>query len=179
LSGEKGERVTASAPQASPEAAHFYARPVRVLLAAGAVAAPAVGAVEALGSLVAAQHPEDGLGIGARFEAAAGILEQAAADARAPVLGLDVEGVDLADVRRVDVAGGPEGGEADDPLAGKSDDRLRVGRSGGIEVVPADPLLGLQRVEDLLVDQAPVGGLPGADVDARDVKTLVRPGGSD
>lgn len=46
-------------------------------------------------------------------------------------------------------------------------------------MVPADPLLRLQRVEELVGDQAAVGGLPGADVDARDVKTLVRPGGSD
>jgi hypothetical protein len=43
----------------------------------------------------------------------------------------------------------------------------------------------LQRVEESVVDQAlvgdqaPVGGLPGADLDARDVKTLVRPGGAD
>jgi len=50
---------------------------------------------------------------------------------------------------------------------------------GGVEVVPADPLLRLQRVEELVADQAAVGDLPGADVDARDVKTLVRPGGSD
>jgi hypothetical protein len=67
--------VTASTPQASSEAAHFDARPVRVLLAADAVEAPAVGKVEALGSLVAEQHPEDGLGIAGRFETAAGICE--------------------------------------------------------------------------------------------------------
>jgi hypothetical protein len=95
------------------------------------------------------------------------------------VLGVDVEGVDLRGPLRVGVAGGAEGREADDPLAGEGDDRLRIGGCGGIEVVPADSLLRLQRVEDLVVDQTPIGGLPGADVDARDVKTLVRPGGSD
>jgi hypothetical protein len=171
--------VTASAPQASPEAAHFDARPVGLLLAGRAVAAPAVGEVEALGDLVAAQHPEDGLGIAARLEAAAGILEQVAADTRAPVGGVDVEGVDLTGAFGVWVARGPEGGEADDPPAGEGDGRLRIGRGGGVAVVPPDPLLRLQRVEDLVIDQAPVGGLPGADVDARDVKTLVRPGSSD
>jgi hypothetical protein len=179
LSGEKGGRVTPSTPQASPEAAHFDARPVGVLLAGCAVTAPAVGEVEALGDLVAAQHPEDGLAITARFEAAAGILEQLAADARAPMLGIDVEGVDLTGAFGVRVARGSEGGEADDPPAGEGDDRLRIGGSGGVEVIPPDPLLRLQRVEDLVVDQAPVGDLPGADVDARDVKTLVCPGGSD
>jgi hypothetical protein len=46
-------------------------------------------------------------------------------------------------------------------------------------VVPPDSLLRLQRVEEAVVDQAAIGDLPGADVDARDVKTLVRPGGSD
>jgi hypothetical protein len=170
--------VTASAPQASPEAAHFHARAVRVLFAAGAVAAPAVGEVEALGDVVAEQHPEDGLHIAARFETAAGICEQAATDARAPVFGIDVEGVDLGGALGVGIARGPEGGEADDPPAGEGDDRLRIGWRGWVEVVPPDSLLRLQRVEDRVVDQAPVGGLPGADVDARDVKTLVRSGGS-
>jgi hypothetical protein len=109
LSGGKGRRVTASAPQASSEAAHFDTRPVRVLLAGCAVAAPAVGEVEALGDLVAEQHPEDGLGVAAGFETAAGILEQVAADARAPMLGIDVEGVDLSGARGVRIAGGSEG----------------------------------------------------------------------
>jgi hypothetical protein len=95
------------------------------------------------------------------------------------VLRLDIKGVDLRGAPRVAVAGGTEGGEADDPLTGEGDDRLRVGGGGGVEVVPLDPLLRLQRVEESLVDQAPVGALPGADVDARDVKTLVRPGGAD
>jgi hypothetical protein len=95
------------------------------------------------------------------------------------VLRVHVEGVDLAGALGVGVAGGTERREADNPLVGDSDERLRVGRGGGAEVVPIDPLLRLQRVEKSVVDQAPVGGLPGADVDARDVKTLVRPGGSD
>jgi hypothetical protein len=161
------------------EAADFDPGAVGILFAGSAVAAPAVGEVEALGALVAAQHPEDGLVVAGVHEAAAGLRQQAAADAGAPVLRVDVEGVDLAGAVGVGVAGGAEGGEADDLLAGEGDDRLRVGGGGGIEVVPADSLLRLQRVEDLVFDQAPVGDLPGADVDARDVKTLVRPGGSD
>jgi hypothetical protein len=177
LSGEKVARVTASAPQASPEAAHFHPRPVRVLLAGCAVAAPAVGEVEALSGFVTQQHPEDRLCIAARFETAAGILQQLAANTLVPVLGIDVEGVDLAGALDVRIARGPEGGEADDPLTGEGDNRLRIGRGGGVEVVPPDSLLRLQRVENRVVDQASVGGLPGADVDARDVKTLVRSGG--
>jgi hypothetical protein len=101
-----------------------------------------------------------------------------AADACARMLGIDVEGVDLPGALGICIARGPEGGEADDPLTGEGDNRLRIGRGGGVEVVPPDSLLRLQRVENRVVDQAPVGGLPGADVDARDVKTLVRPGGS-
>jgi hypothetical protein len=92
---------------------------------------------------------------------------------------VDVEGVDLAGVLRVGVARGAEGGEADDLLAGEGDDRLRVGEGGGVEVVPRGSLLRLQRVEDLIGDQPPVSDLPRADVDARDVKALVRSGGSD
>ena len=93
------------------------------------------------------------------------------------MLGIDVEGVDLAGAQGVGVAGGAKGGEAGDPLAGEGDERLRVSGGRGIEVVPPDSLLRPQRVEDLVGDQAPVGDLPGADVDARDVKTLIRPGG--
>ena len=95
------------------------------------------------------------------------------------MLRFDVEGIDLAGALRVGVAGGAEGGEADDPLVGKGDGRLRVGGRGGVEVVPVGPLLRLQRVEEPVGDQTPVGDLPRADMDARDVKTLVRSGGSD
>lgn len=95
------------------------------------------------------------------------------------MLRFDVEGVDLAVALRVGVAGGAEGGEADDPLAGEGDGRLRIGGRGRVEVVPVDSLLRLQRVEELVGDQTPVGDLPRADVDARDVKTLVRSGGPD
>jgi hypothetical protein len=95
------------------------------------------------------------------------------------VLRFDVEGVDLACALRVGVAGRAERGEADDPLAGEGDERLRVDGRGRVEVVPVDPLLRLQRVEELVGDQTPVGDLPGADVNARDVKALVRSGGSD
>jgi hypothetical protein len=179
LSGEKGARVTASAPQAAAEAADLDAGAVGVLHAGGAVAAPAVGEVEALGGLVAAEHPEDGVGIAGVVEAPPRVLEETAANAGAPAIGVDVEGVDLAGAPRVLVAGRAEGGEADDPLAGKGDGRLRVGGGRRVDVVPVDSLLRLQRVEELVVDQAAVGGLPGADVDARDVKTLVRPGSSD
>jgi hypothetical protein len=170
--------VTASAPQATAEAADFDPRAVGVLHAAGTVAAPAVDQVEALGDLVAAEDPEDGIGVAGLLEAAAAVLKETTADAGAPVVGVDVEGVDLSGAPRVVVSSGAEGGEADDPLAGEGDRRLRVGGSGRVEVVPVDPLLRLQRVEELVFDQAAVGGLPGADVDARDVKTLVRPGGS-
>ena len=161
------------------EAAHFDPGAVGVLFAGSAVAAPAVGEVEALGALVAAQHPEDAFFVAGVHETLPRLRQQVATDAGAPVLRVDVEGVDLTGTMGVGVAGGAEGGEADDPLAGEGDDRLRIGRGGGIEVVPADSLLRLQRVEDLVGNQAPVGDLPGADVDARDVKTLVRPGGSD
>ena len=171
--------MTASAPQPAAEAAHFHPRSVRILFPRGAVAAPAVGEVEALGALVAEEHPEDGFAEAGGGEEPARLRQQAPTDAGAPAVGIDVEGVDLGRALGVGVAGGAEGGEADDPLAGEGDDRLRVGRGGGITVVPPDPLLRLQRVENLVGDQAPVGGLPGADVDARDVKTLARPGGSD
>jgi hypothetical protein len=161
------------------EAADLDPGAVGILFAGSAVATPVVGEVEALGALVAAQHPEDGFFVAGVHETLPRLRQQAAADAGAPVLGVDVEGVDLAGAVGVGVAGGAEGGEADDLLAGEGDDRLRVGRGGGIEVVPVDSLLRLQRVEDLVFDQTPVGDLPRADVDARDVKTLVRPGGSD
>lgn len=46
-------------------------------------------------------------------------------------------------------------------------------------MVPLGPLLRLQRVEEGVGDQTSVGDLPGADMDARDVKTLIRSGGSD
>lgn len=95
------------------------------------------------------------------------------------MLGIDVEGVDLAGPLRVLIPGGAEGGEADDPLAGEGDDRLRLRGGAGGEGVGLGSLLRPQRIEEVVVDQAPVGDLPGADVDARDVKTLVRPGGSD
>lgn len=171
--------MTASATQAAAEAADFDPRAVGVLHPGGAVATPAVGEVEALGALVAAEDPEDGVGVAGVFEAAAGLVEQPATDAGAPAVGVDVKGVDFAGALRVVVAGGAEGGEADDPLAGEGDDRLRIGGGGRVAVIPADPLLRLQRVEELVADQAAVSDLPGADVDARDVKTLVRPGGSD
>jgi hypothetical protein len=67
--------VTALATQASAEAADFDPRPVWILFAAGAVAVPAVGEVEALGGLVAEQDPEDGLAEARLFEAAARLLE--------------------------------------------------------------------------------------------------------
>lgn len=171
--------MTALLTQAAAEATDFYSRPVRVLHPGRAVAAPAVGEVEALGGLVAAQHPEDRLGEAALAETAVRLLQEAAADAAAPAFGVDVEGEDLAGAASVGVASGAEGGEADDLLAGEGDDRLRVGGGDGIDVVPIDPLLRLQRVEKAVVDQPSVGDLPGADVDARDVKTLVRSGGSD
>jgi hypothetical protein len=94
------------------------------------------------------------------------------------MVGVDVEGVDLGGAACIGIAGRAEGREAGDPLAGEGDERLRVGGGGGIEVVPADSLLRLQRVEESVVDQPAIGDLPRADVDARDVKTLVRPGGS-
>ena len=161
------------------EAADFYPWAVGILFAGSAVAVPTVGEVEAFGALVAAQHPEDSFFVAGVNETLLRLRQQAAADAGVPMLRVDVEGVDLAGTLGVGVAGGAEGGEADDPLADEGDDRLRVGGGGGIEVVPAGSLLRLQRVEDLVFDQAPVGDLPGADVDAREVKTLVRPGGSD
>lgn len=171
--------MTDSATEAALEAPDFDPRSVRILHPGGAVATPAVSEVEALGPLVATQDPEDRVGVAALGEAAAGLVEQLPAGAGAPVVGIDVERVDLSGTRGIVVAGGAEGGEADNALAGDGDDRLRVGGGGGIEVVPLGPLLRLQRVEEVVGDQAPVGDLPGADVDARDVKTLVRPGGSD
>jgi hypothetical protein len=171
--------VTTSTSQVAAEAADFDPRPVGVLHPVGAISAPSVGEVEALGPLVAAQDPEDRFGIADLCETAAGLRKQPTTDPTVPVLRIDVEGVDLPGALRVGVASRAEGGEADDPLAGEGDERLRVGGGGGVEVVPPDSLLRLQRVEDAVVDQAPVGDLPGTDVDAGDVKTLVRPGGSD
>jgi hypothetical protein len=161
------------------EPAHFDPRAIRVLFSGRAVAAPAGAEVEALGRLVAEEHPEHRFGEAGLCEAVARVHEQAAADASTPALWVDVEGVDLTGAQRVRIAGGAEGGEADDPLLLDRDDRLRVGGCCGVEVIPPDSLLRLQRVEDLVVDQAPIGDLPRADVDARDVKTLVRSGGSD
>jgi hypothetical protein len=171
--------VTASASEAAAEATDFDLRAVRVLHPGGAVAAPAVGEVEALGYFVATQDPEDRFGVAGLGEEAAGLREQLSAGAGAPVAGVDVEGVDLTRAFGVVVAGGAEDGEADDPLVVDGDDRLRVGGGGRVEVVPLGPLLRLQRVEEVVGDQAPVGDLPGADMDARDVKTLVRAGSSD
>ncbi|HET7507704.1 MAG TPA: hypothetical protein VFJ53_05040 [Solirubrobacterales bacterium] len=101
--------MTASTGQMAAEAADFDARAVGVLHPGRTVAAPAVGEVEALGGLVAAQDPEDGVDVAGVDEAPAGVLEQPAADAAAPVVGVDVEGIDLGGALRGLVAGRAEG----------------------------------------------------------------------
>ncbi len=81
-----------------------------------------------LGAFVAAQDPEHAVGEARSGEAAARLQQQRPADAGAPAVGLDVEGVDLARAGRVLVAAGPESGEADDSIAVLGDDRLGLAR---------------------------------------------------
>ena len=129
---------------------------------------PAVAEVEALGTLVAVEDPEAGVGEAVGDEAVERSGVQRNADAATPVARIEVERVQITQ-RGIGAVGGDQGwadrGEADDPLrTGRHDDACPWLRSG--ESVGPLPFAFRHRQggEDLGGHQASVGGAPGRDV---------------
>src|SRR5277367_2496994 len=165
LAGRESPRhVPSQASRQRPrEAEHLRTHPPRVLPAAGAVTAPAVLLVEALGRLVAAQHPQDRLAMPARVQPLARPQQQCATGAGPPPPRIHVQGKQLAGAGGVLVPGGAEGRKAEQCAALEGEQRARDRRLTLAEAVARDAVLGAQPVEVLIGQQAAVGGLPGAD----------------
>jgi hypothetical protein len=87
--------------------------------------APPVRFVETLRRLVAAQDPEDRFLEPRHPQAPPRVFEQAAADALAPMVGVDIEGADFTGAGGVGVPRGQQGGEADDRATLDCDEGLR------------------------------------------------------
>ena len=129
---------------------------------------PAVAEVEALGTLVAVEDPEAGVGEAVGDEAVERSGVQRRSDATPPTARIEVERVQIAQ-RGISAVGGDHGwadrGEADDTLrVGRHDDACPWLRSA--QSVGPEPFAFRHRQggEDLGGHQASVGGAPGRDV---------------
>ena len=172
----RAHRGAARLGEAAAVADHAGADAIGFLPARGAVACPAAAAVEALGGLVAGEHPEERVAVALRAHALQGACVQLIADAPAPAARVDVERVELGQAGRVLIARGADRCEsADRPLL-DGEDRLLRGAVARAEAVARGALLYAQGVEVLVGHQAAVGALPGADVDAGDLDRVLGPG---
>ena len=129
---------------------------------------PSVAEIEALGTMVAVEEPEAGVGEAVGDEAVERSSVQRNSDSATPMARIEVERVQIAQ-RGIGAVGGDQGradpGEADDPLrAGRHDDACPWLRSG--ESVGPLPFAFRHRQggEDLGGHQASIGGTPGRDV---------------
>src|SRR5439155_19182284 len=135
-----------------------------------AVEGPARGLVEPASPRVVLEHPENGLVEAARAKVLLGRRKEAAADACSPRRRIDVDRVDLAELRLVGGALGED--EAEDRVAGDEADRVVVLETA----LPArDARLERKRVQLVGRKDAPVGGLPRAQVHQGDRLRILDP----
>ena len=127
---------------------------------------PAVAFVKASAALVAVEEPEQGVGVALCFEAGAGALDEGEAEAVLPMVGMDVEGGELAVLGEAGIAGGHGGGEALDDAVYEGDEGVGFGGVCGGEVVAGGAVFRTEAVEIGGGHESAIGCLPGFYVDA-------------